>query len=277
MDDGAEDGTDQLIRLRTTSGHQILMNDTEKVLYIASATGAQWLEFSPDGAINVYAAAGFNLRSSGAINMHSDAGINMCAPSISLNAFGSKNSPLAALSLKSTGTISAQAMMQMSLKSNMTLGISSLGAVSVTAGGLLNLKAIGKATLASKGLTTVGSGGGVVLQGPTLQLNPLGASPYPDLPSIIIPVIPPIPKVLPDTLFVKGKGWVAGGDVILTTVGVAPAHEPWKRAQASNSLTAALTGMGIGIGGAVMESSPDTFQAALDANAEAAKAATESI
>ena len=51
------------------------MNDTEKVLYIASSTGQQWVEFSPNGAINIFGAGGFNLRSKGAINMHSDAAI----------------------------------------------------------------------------------------------------------------------------------------------------------------------------------------------------------
>ena len=272
MDDGAEDGTDQLIRLRTSSGHQILMNDTEKILYIASSTGAQWIEFSADGAINVYGAAGFNLRSSGAINMHSDAGINMCAPSISLNALGNAQSPLAAISLKSSGTVSASALMSMSFKSLMSMGLSSVGALSVTAGAALSLKAVGKATLAGALLTTVGSKASVIVQAPMLQLNPMGPSPYPDIPKIPIPPLPPIPHILPDTLFIKGKGWVASS-TLMSTCGVVPTHEPWKRAGASSSLTAALFGIGGSIGGAVYESAPDTFQAALDAASAGADAA----
>jgi hypothetical protein len=72
MDDGDVDGNDQLIRLRTSGGHQLLMNDKEHILYIASDTGNQWMEFSPDGSINMYGVGGINMRSKGPINMHSD-------------------------------------------------------------------------------------------------------------------------------------------------------------------------------------------------------------
>ena len=44
MDDGAEDGTNQLTRLRTASGHQLLMHDTEGVVYIANGSGNAYIE-----------------------------------------------------------------------------------------------------------------------------------------------------------------------------------------------------------------------------------------
>ena len=75
MDDGDVNGTDQLIRLRTTGGHQILMNDTKQVLYIGSASGAHWLEFSDSGMINMYGAAGINLRTQGVLNLQGDQGV----------------------------------------------------------------------------------------------------------------------------------------------------------------------------------------------------------
>ena len=79
MDDGDESGNNKLIRLRTGGGHQILMHDTENVIYIANATGNAWMEFSESGRIDLYSADSINLRSSTNFNIHSDAGINLFA------------------------------------------------------------------------------------------------------------------------------------------------------------------------------------------------------
>lgn len=79
MDDGSVLGTDQLVRLRTAGGHQILMHDTEETIYISHAKGNSWVELTADGSINIYSKSGFNLRSEGNINIHSDQNINMNA------------------------------------------------------------------------------------------------------------------------------------------------------------------------------------------------------
>ena len=79
MDDGSVLGEDQLFRLRTAGGHQILMHDTEQTIYISHAKGNSWVELTADGSINIYGKNGFNLRSEGNINIHSDQNINMNA------------------------------------------------------------------------------------------------------------------------------------------------------------------------------------------------------
>jgi len=79
MDDGDANGNNQLVRLRTASGHQLLMNDTAGVVYIANGSGNVWMEFSKDGTVDVYSALGYNLRSGGDINFHSEGNINMYA------------------------------------------------------------------------------------------------------------------------------------------------------------------------------------------------------
>jgi hypothetical protein len=79
MDDGSVLGVDQLIRLRTAGGHQILMNDTEETIYISHAKGNSWVELTADGSINIYSKSGFNLRSEGNVNIHSDQNINLNA------------------------------------------------------------------------------------------------------------------------------------------------------------------------------------------------------
>ena len=79
LDDGDENGNNQLIRLRSASGHQLLLNDSAGVVYIANGSGNAWMEFSSNGAIDIYSGGSFNLRSAGDMNFHSDANINMFA------------------------------------------------------------------------------------------------------------------------------------------------------------------------------------------------------
>lgn len=79
MDDGDVAGIDQLIRLRTAGGHQILMNDTSEIIYIGNKNGTTWLEFTGDGTTNLYSESDINVRSKKTINLHSDDTINMYA------------------------------------------------------------------------------------------------------------------------------------------------------------------------------------------------------
>ena len=72
MDDGDDIGNNQLTRLRTASGHQLLMHDTEGVVYIANGSGKAFIEMEKDGTISIFSDAGINLRSGGDFNIHSD-------------------------------------------------------------------------------------------------------------------------------------------------------------------------------------------------------------
>jgi hypothetical protein len=79
MDDGDVDGNNQLTRLRTASGHQLLMHDTEGVVYLANGSGKAFIEMAQDGTISVYSDGGINLRSGRDFNLHSDMNINFHA------------------------------------------------------------------------------------------------------------------------------------------------------------------------------------------------------
>ncbi len=79
MDDGDAQGDNTLIRLRTGSGHQLLMHDTAGVVYLANAKGTVWMEFSNEGTVDIYAQKGYNIRSGGDMNFHSEGDINMYA------------------------------------------------------------------------------------------------------------------------------------------------------------------------------------------------------
>ena len=79
MDDGAADGSNQLTRLRSASGHQVLMNDSEGVVYIANGSGKSFIEMDADGTVSVYSDGGINMRTEQDFNLHSDMNINFHA------------------------------------------------------------------------------------------------------------------------------------------------------------------------------------------------------
>ena len=61
----------ELVRLRTRTGHQILLHNSEDLIYIAHGSGQSWIEMTAAGTIEVY--------SKGSISFHSDNDINFDA------------------------------------------------------------------------------------------------------------------------------------------------------------------------------------------------------
>jgi hypothetical protein len=78
LDDGDVDGNSNQIRLRTSTGHQILLNDSEGVIYVGNSDGSCWIELSNEGTMDVYAQDSINFRSAN-INFHADENIKMHA------------------------------------------------------------------------------------------------------------------------------------------------------------------------------------------------------
>jgi hypothetical protein len=79
MDDGSITGQDQGIRIRTTGGNEILLDDTNGQIYIINGLGTAWVELSPSGFIDIFSAKDFSIRSQGSINLHGDKNININA------------------------------------------------------------------------------------------------------------------------------------------------------------------------------------------------------
>lgn len=84
MDDGDVEGGNQMVKLRTAGGHQIVMHDSGQTMYISNSSGSVWIELSDSGQLHIYSNSGLNVRSGGNINLHSDQNIN-------INAGGSVN------------------------------------------------------------------------------------------------------------------------------------------------------------------------------------------
>lgn len=77
MDDGDSQGDNNLIRLRTKGGHQILLNDSEDLIYIANAKGTAWIELTADGKMDVFCDDSISMRTRGDFNFYADRDFNL--------------------------------------------------------------------------------------------------------------------------------------------------------------------------------------------------------
>ncbi len=79
LDDGDAFGDNNLVRLRTAAGHQILLHDTANVIYITNSLGTTWIELTPEGSINIFSGNSVNVRAATDLNFHADANVNIHA------------------------------------------------------------------------------------------------------------------------------------------------------------------------------------------------------
>ena len=77
MDDGDENGQNELIRLRTRTGHQILMHNSQDLIYIANSKGTAWIELTSNGKIDIYAQDSVSIHSEADFNFRADRDINI--------------------------------------------------------------------------------------------------------------------------------------------------------------------------------------------------------
>ena len=69
----------ELIRFRTRTGHQILLHNSEDLIYIGNSRGTSWIELSSDGKIDIYAEDSVSLHTKQDLNFYADRDINLQA------------------------------------------------------------------------------------------------------------------------------------------------------------------------------------------------------
>jgi len=67
----------EYFRVRTRTGHQILMHNSEDLIYIANAQGTAWVELTANGKIDIYAADSISIHTEADLNIRADRDINM--------------------------------------------------------------------------------------------------------------------------------------------------------------------------------------------------------
>jgi len=135
MDDGDIFGTDNLLRLKTSAGHQLLMNDTEGIVYISNASGNAWVELTKDGDVLIYGKRDLAINTEGNIMMHS-------AKNISFNAQKNIDMHAGAAIRMESPVIQTNAGQTLTLYGKKTQ-IKAASSVTMNAGSTMSLKATG--------------------------------------------------------------------------------------------------------------------------------------
>lgn len=109
-----------LVRIRTRTGHQILLHNSEDLIYIQHSNGS-YIEFTSNGKIDVYAKDSVNVHATTDINLKADRNINIEAGS--------------AINMKSGTNINQQTGADFNLKVGANGKITTGGRTNFTAGG----------------------------------------------------------------------------------------------------------------------------------------------
>jgi uncharacterized protein YoxC len=201
MDDGDIIGRDQLIRIRTALGHQIMMSDDGQTLMILHSNGQSYVELGKEGTVDIFSTNSFNVRTQGDINFHADQHINFHA---------SENMNIQAKNLH----INTEEDFKM--RSGQNLQLYSVSDFTVKSLGAASIKADGQASLASSGTTFI--------NGSKVNLNTGKSSVSPKK----VPIITLISQA--DTLHDEQKGFIAAPGKLLSVTTRTPAHYPWTAA-----------------------------------------------
>jgi hypothetical protein len=67
----------EYFRIRTRTGHQLLMHNSEDLIYIGNARGTSWVELTSNGKIDIYAADSISIHTENDLNIKAARDINM--------------------------------------------------------------------------------------------------------------------------------------------------------------------------------------------------------
>lgn len=201
MDDGDIIGRDNLVRIRTSLGHQILMSDDGQTLMILHSNGQSYVELGKEGTVDVYSTNSINLRTQGDLNLHADNDVNIHATK-NLNLQGEN--------------IHINSEKEYKLRAGTDY--------SSSAGGKHTTKVTGAMSMDSGGDISMASSAQAYVNGSKVLLNSGQTSTKPA-------EVPAIEKVLhTDTLFDEQKGFLAAPAKLVSITSRAPAHAPWASA-----------------------------------------------
>jgi hypothetical protein len=64
-------------RLRTRTGHQLLLHNTEDLIYLTNSGGTAWIEMTSNGKIDIYGADSISVHSENDLNIRADRDVNI--------------------------------------------------------------------------------------------------------------------------------------------------------------------------------------------------------
>jgi hypothetical protein len=197
----------ELIRIRTRTGHQILLHNSEDLIYIGNSRGTAWIELSSDGKIDIYAEDSISMHTKQDFNFYADRDINMEA---------GRNFNLKVADRHQTevgGDLNLLIAGNKNVLIDGDMGITISGNNKITTTGNFDLNTSGANKFTAGGATDILSGGNHTETAPAIHMNGPGAAAAES-------ATPPEP--LPT--FANPDETETAIDSIMLRI---PSHEPW--------------------------------------------------
>ena len=219
MDDGDESGQNELVRIRTRTGHQILMHNSHDLIYIANSKGTAWIELTSNGKIDIFAEDSVSIHTETDFNFRADRDINLEA--------GRK------INIKANSSMNVNVREDLSLIVEQDGKLAFAGDANVYAAGDIKIQAAGSANLSSGDSVRItssnnmnlGAGGSILASGGEIHLNgpAAEAADSPDQPSKL--AMYSLPNRSKESGWANGSFYKAGN--IFSIMQRVPTHEPW--------------------------------------------------
>jgi lysozyme len=273
MDDGDINGDNELVRIRTRTGHQILMHNTKDLIYIANAGGTSWIEMTSEGKLDIYAADSVSIHTEADFNFRADRNINMEAGgSFNVSVGGDHH-------IDVTGNYTVNSSQAGKLDFGSTLDINAVDTTKLTSSSDLHIKATGSLYQGSSadvhvissgimyqtsgGEFNVKAGGTYKETAPKIHMNGPAAS----------AATAPTSAATADSLRTfslpnrsVGAGWENGNayktDDLISIMKRVPTHEPWPDHESTDPVKFSSANTDAGTASSVGGSASVTFNKA---------------
>lgn len=265
MDDGDVNGQNELVRIRTRTGHQILLHNSNDLIYIGNSKGSAWIELTSNGKIDIFAEDSISMHTQGDFNLRADrdfnleagknfnvaagnnfnlnvqSGLSVISNKVFLNSIGETNLKVGSDFKISSGNIGVKTTGNIDVVAGGNIGLLSTGNINTIANGTSSHKSIGKFSIGSNGITAIkggtdlslGGGTSVTIGGGVVNLNAAKptaptAPTAPTEPTVLVPV-PLNLYSLPNRS--AREDWTGGNFYNSTPISSimqrVPTHEPW--------------------------------------------------
>lgn len=242
MDDGDITGQNELVRIRTRTGHQILLHNSHDLIYIANASGTAWIEMTSAGKLDIFATdsvsihskADFNFRADRDVNIEAGRNINMRAiKNMETNVTGYYYlvvDDYSKIAIKNDAHLSVG--QNLKIISGQDTHMSSAKDILVTANNDLNVTSGQSFKIGTGGDFSVDTNGNIVLVASLIHLNgpaasaPTAASPPETPPLLSVFTLPNRDPLVPDkNPWAKENKYKS--DEIKSIMNRVPTHEPY--------------------------------------------------
>lgn len=147
-DQTREEGMDNLVRLRSAGGAQMLFNDSAGIVYITNQKGTSWMQLDSDGNVDVYAAGSVSYHAEQDFNFYAGGDINMDADTFNIKARGAAGIQAET----ATGPIQLKSNKDIRLTTDLNLQLKASGYGRISTDGMLDLN--GPSALGAVGPTS---------------------------------------------------------------------------------------------------------------------------